>query len=405
MNILFVSIAFPPKNDPESLQAGRYYKGLCLNEKVDIEIVTSSLPTLFMPADPTMMDFESVQSKIIELKIPENKYVNYIIRKLNSSFLSRPDSKFLFHMQYRRVVEKANPPDIIYSRSYPLSSTIMAYKLKCHFNVPWFLHLSDPWSWSPLHSYTKNEKAWHKKWESECFSKADKIGLTSKMTIRKYCEEYPMFRDKFELCPNVMDDDHINKLAHQFASKLRIVYTGGLALERSAKPFLKALEELSFEIQGLSDKLEILFAGPMDRINKRVFEESRLQFVRHLGMLNFEEVKQLQVRSDMLLVIDNEIKDLSNAVFFPSKILDYLAAGKRIMAITTPNSCTEEILNNINSDVCYRSNIESIKSVIRKALDAHKKRDLAYFINVGSFDEFSLKENSKRLFQQFKGVI
>ena len=62
MNIVFCSIAFPPKNDPESLQAGKYYKGLSRFEDLSIQILTSSNPTLFMPYDGDKNAFNELKT-------------------------------------------------------------------------------------------------------------------------------------------------------------------------------------------------------------------------------------------------------------------------------------------------------------------------------------------------------
>ena len=70
-NILFVSIAFPPKSDPESIQVGRYLKNLT-KSSYEINCITSSNPTLFMEVDPYLDHYaEGIKTKH-ELRIFEN---------------------------------------------------------------------------------------------------------------------------------------------------------------------------------------------------------------------------------------------------------------------------------------------------------------------------------------------
>jgi hypothetical protein len=146
MNILFVSIAFPPKGDPESLQVLKYYTALRNKSDLNFTIVTSKNPTLFMEPNADLKPFLTGYNELIELPISENKYVNFVKRKIKPNSLNFPDSKFSFHQQFQKVISKIKHiPDIIYSRSFPLSSTILAYKLVEKYNKPWVLHLSDPW--------------------------------------------------------------------------------------------------------------------------------------------------------------------------------------------------------------------------------------------------------------------
>src|SRR5690348_15468138 len=138
MNILFISIAFPPKNNPECLQAGKYFKYLSRIEGNNIEVLTSAIPTLFMPYDHSLERNIPAGTRSVQIKIPENKYLNFLIRKINPALLQLPDSKFLFHYQWKKAIKKLHGlPDVIYSRSFPLSSTIMALKLVKYYRVPW----------------------------------------------------------------------------------------------------------------------------------------------------------------------------------------------------------------------------------------------------------------------------
>ena len=71
-NLLFVSIAFPPKLDPECIQTSKYLKYLAnLKNSFNIDVVTSAIPTLFMPFDPYLKPLENGYRQKIEIKIDE----------------------------------------------------------------------------------------------------------------------------------------------------------------------------------------------------------------------------------------------------------------------------------------------------------------------------------------------
>ena len=140
--ILFISLSFPPKSDPECLQTAKYFHYLQKYEDLQIDVITSAIPTLYMPYDPDLEPYAAGVHQLISIPLRENRYVNYIRNRLGLEETVFPDVKESFHKQYNRAIKQLKvKPDLIYSRAYPNSSTIMAYKLKQVLNVPWILHM------------------------------------------------------------------------------------------------------------------------------------------------------------------------------------------------------------------------------------------------------------------------
>jgi len=398
MRILLCSIAFPPKSDPECLQTGKYFYFLSKIKDLKIDVLTSSIPTLFMQKDDSLIKYDNGWDEKVEINIPENKYINYILRKLLPYGVDFPDSKFLFYWQWRKTVKKIkNKPDIIYSRSYPLSSTIMAYKLKKYYNVPWILHLSDPWLLSPIHYYNKWQLKWHQKWEKRCFESANKICLTSLNTIDLYVDQYPEFKNKFEYFPNVYDPEDIKDNPLSFDNKLRFVYTGGLTNKRSVSWFIPIFEKLSNNYPGIEDKIEFIFAGSMDTANRKLFEKYQFSFVKHVGILNYKQALALQNSSHILINIDNPVNDSKKAVFFPSKLLDYFLSKRRILSLSTLGSTTHQVLKYYSSDVCDNHSQTTITKFIEKALYEWQSKNQDYFFVDRLPVQYSAKKNAERL--------
>lgn len=367
-SVLFVSIAFPPKRDPECIQAGRYLKYLYrLNP--NITVLTSASPTLFMPIDEGLKAVIPDGLAVIKLMIPEFKWLNFLLRKLKITFVDRPDSKFLFHFQAKRALRLIDKkPELIYSRSYPLSSTIMAKKLQEHWGIPWVLHLSDPWLLSPLHHYTGTKQAYHQKEEYACLSKASAVCFTSEATIALYAKHYPEFTNKFVYSPNVYDSDDIT-FENEPYNPLRVVYTGGLTGARTAEPILKALQELLLSNPKKAKLLDVIFAGDMDSKNRKIFEQYQLPMVKHIGPLSFQAAKSLQKSAGHLIIIDNANLKAEQAVFFPSKILDYIVCKRPYFAITSAGSVTDLLLKQLHRPVFYHNDTKEIENYFRLIAD------------------------------------
>jgi glycosyltransferase involved in cell wall biosynthesis len=379
-NLLFVSIAFPPKRDSECLQTAKYFYYLQLPKKLNIEVLTSASPTLFMPIDNALSHYDTGFSNKVEIKVPENKYLNFIKRKLFKNGIDWPDSKLGFHKQWKKALAKIQTvPDVIYSRSFPLSSTVMAMHLQQHYNVPWVLHLSDPWTESPVHKYNPAQYKYHKALEKTCFERATYICFTSKLTIELYKKCYPEYIPKYQYFPNVYDPQDIIDNKYEFKDKIKIVYTGGLVEGRNISYLLSGLQVLEKINPQILSLFDFVFAGEMDSQSRALFNQSGYENVRHLGALPYNEALDLQRSADMLLVIDNPIEDPKKAVYFPSKMLDYLIMKRKIFAITTLGGTTDNVLKSVDGIILGHKDADGIANALLSIAAAHQAKNADFF--------------------------
>jgi len=388
--ILLVSIAFPPKNDPESFQTAKYVKYLTKTNHVDV--VTSKSPTLWMPFDEKLLAYIENVKQIISIRIIEPKYLSIFINKLVRRFVW-PDTRLTFHLQYKKVIKQLKEkPDVIYSRAFPLSSILMAKKLKKHYNVPWVLHLSDPWLESPLFDYNKSK--YHQKKEKECFDSANVISFTSLSTIDIYKNKYPEYSYKYKYFPNVYDDEDIQDMPlKEGQSDIKIVYTGSLNGSRSLKMLIEAINKIQKSKASIPYKIEVVVAGSLDSYNDKMIKENS-DFIKYVGFLSIVDVKELQRSADILLAVDFDFKSSSDAIFFPSKLLDYFITKKPIIAITTKNSTTDLLLKEIDHFCVYHNDSYSL---IELLLDLEEVTTKTYEIPT----KYSALNNVERLTNLF----
>lgn len=396
--MLFVSIAFPPKNDPECIQTAKYFK--YLKEKCSIDVVTSSMPTLFMPYDAKLEKYTEGVNQMIEVPIRENKYLNFIKRKMGVSAVDQPDSKAAFIKGANIVLsDLEEAPEIIYSRSYPISSALLAEKLADHYQVPWVLHLSDPWSISPMHNYSGELLKWHQRNEARVFQKAAAICLTSERTLKRYSELYPGLSGKFRISPNVYDPDDAGEQG-QLVQTNSIVYTGGLAGRRSASSFIGAMQSLLRSTEDNPSLPTLHFAGSFDRKNQAALNDAKME-IRDHGLLSYSESLELQRSARYLLLIDTPIDDPKNALYFPSKLLDYLLSGKPIIAVTYPGSTVDEVMQDEHGLKLYYGKEDLWPSLLADFLgESDVQRKTAYSLP----EEYSAKFQADSLCQLFEDL-
>jgi len=269
----------------------------------------------------------------------------------------------------------------------------MAKKLKEHYNIPWVLHLSDPWVESPLFDYNKSK--YHQKKERKCFKSADIISFTSLSTIDIYKTKYPEYADKYKYFPNVYDDEDIaTEQKKQENNKIKLVYTGSLNGTRSLKLLLDSILIAKKKGINIIKNIEIVVAGSLDSYNKNMIE-NHPEIFEYIGFLSILKVKELQRSADILLAVDFNFKTSNEAIFFPSKLLDYFITKKPILAITTKGSTTDQILTK-HDHFCVYHNCPNQLVEILCNLDKMKSKTYQ------PPPEYSAKTNVKRLIDLFE---
>lgn len=359
------------------------------------------MPTLFMPYDQSLEKYNLPVRQKIEIPIYESRLSNYFFRLLSFHQFVFPDSKVSFSWSWRKVVKKIKTkPQVIYSRSNPISSALMALKLKKYFGCKWILHFSDPWSLSPLHAL--NQKTIDQ--EKEFFEVADLITFTSVKTLALYSAEYPQLIYKFQVLPNVYDPEDINDYTFEPRDKLRIVYTGGMARERDAFFLNHVLEAVNRISPDSISQLDFVFAGDRDSKNRQFFETTPWNCIKHLGLLSYSEIKPLQQSAHVLLVIDNPTST-EQAIYFPSKILDYFIARKLIWAVTPKGSTTRAVLGEQKHVSFDHTEYEVMATFLIDCIEKLRVGNSEYFNADAVPDLYNAEVNADQLADLIRRVV
>jgi glycosyltransferase involved in cell wall biosynthesis len=401
MNILFISVSAPPKSGAESLQAAKYLRHLSANANITL-VTTHTASGGWKKKDDSQVQFLQNISQLIELPSINNfnGLKGFVARKIFKRWLRRPDTDFLFHWQANKVTAGLNTmPDIIYSRSTPFSSALLALKLKNKLNKAWVMHLSDPWSDSPYGNYN-NE--YNRIAEEKCFAAADLISFTTPETQDYYSEKYPHLQKKFFIAPNVFEKEEINDTPELFVNaKLTFLHSGNLYKQRNLKCLLDPLQKLE---KNELKAIEIQLAGHLDEYNLDLIKESGLNCIKILGPLTAAHSYLCQRKADILISIDKPREQKIDEVFLPSKIQDYVAARKIILAITSTGSATHRVVQD-HFGYCFEPGDKKITSFLQNAIRAYKNKDEEFFRVKERGEEFEATRNAANVAERFKEAI
>lgn len=352
LRVLLVSLAFPPKENAEVLQTAKLHKYLVAQPDTEIHVVTSlETRSLRAAVRPRVHSREG----LTEFELFSNRYLNYATLRLAPARASRPD---LWAGAIKRVdaVCAALPwrPDVILSRSYPISSAILAQGIATRLELPWFLHLSDPWTLSPLHPKAYDLE-WNKKRERAALSQAARISFTSTRTLEKYARVYPEFAGRMRYLPNTYDPAARRPNPWGRGPRFRVVYTGTLGQSRHPDGFCKALETFLERVPEARGTLDFVMAGHADRAT-RAFLAAQPDYVNWRGPVPFSDAMELIRSADLLALIDNKLPKEAGKEryeFFPSKLLDYMLGQRPILGLSEPESLASQLVADLGLGVCH----------------------------------------------------
>lgn len=337
VRLLLVSVETPPSNNAEAFQVGKVLTELRRRPELIVDVMTALPPpgasanlTTLLDADP----LATYPSQVVHLPCRLNRCQRIALRLVVPWLADQPDWWFRFTWQAQLAVRRLrHKPDVIYSRAFPPSSNLLALKLARHYQVPWFLHLSDPWCESSLELHW-NRSQWHRRTESRCFHAATRISFTSSFTLQRYMKRYPKLADRMVIDPNVYASTSMNAAPWSPGHRFRVVHTGSFTKERPVDTLLEALATLPAHHPLFTD-LELLQAGHSTAHSKSLIVRAG-PWMQDLGLLNPSEALDLQLQADLLLAIDWRFQSALDAQFLLSKLTDYLALRRPVLLISHP---------------------------------------------------------------------
>jgi glycosyltransferase involved in cell wall biosynthesis len=297
--------------------------------------------------------------------------------KVLDEFLYYPDTfKYWipYAMEAADFIFDTEHVDAIISSSSPVTTHIIAQKLKHKYHVPWVADLRDLWSQNHNYLYGNIRRYFDRRLELRVLKDADKLVTVTPMwseelgklhgwmeyDVMCHCKSY---HNRDVACiTNGFDPDNINTFQNPLCKKFIIIYTGMIY-----KNYYKNIEKLGCAVQELiqdgsinAQDIEIRFFGPEDEcVNKMV---DKYSFIRYYGIVPKKTALIGQQESQVLLLFDWE--DCKELGFYPLKTFEYFAAQRPILAV---GGCTgtsvEKLLYNTGAGY-HGVKIGKIKSIL-----------------------------------------
>lgn len=362
MKLLTVAYNYPPIRGPEAIQANRLIK-YASELNLDFDIVTRHIGK-----GKKFKNNLTQYGNVYRSFSLDNFYIKGALRVFGNDLENFPDAERLWYPFALRKAEsliKKNRYDYIYTRSVPFTSHLVGLQLKKKYGLPWIAHFSDPWTDSPYVNYKKEiTRNKNLEWEREVILNADKLIFTSQETIELIMRKYDdALSGKAYVLPHSYDPESIENTNSDIVDPkpYRLSYIGNFYGKRSPEDLFKAIELAQVQMPGLDKYINFHFFGKMPgkyltmisqlNINKLVFCH---------GEIPYHDSQKEMARADVLINID---APSDTNVFLPSKIIEYLAYEKPILAITPDKGTVNRILSEYGH-ICVQNNNYSLLNEI-----------------------------------------
>lgn len=311
------------------------------------------------------------------------------------------DGKFLWTFSAIRTgkkVLKKQKFDAILSRSTPISSHLIAYKLKKSNNIPWIADFSDPWTQNIYVKYpSRITKRIDEYLEKKVVYAADRIVFTSQRTKDLFLSKYVNIPDsKVRVIPNFYDkSDFQNVKGLHKSDKCTFVHAGSFYKIRSPELFLKALGLLGSEID--ISKIHVKLVGNMKGFEHLIEKYGLENIVEMTGVVSREEANMHLQSADVLLLIDAPSDTPS--VFLPTKLVEYTFMNKPILAIT-PAGTSADVVKATNTGIVVSPlDISCIKNRIKEYYELYQKSNLTISPDMNEISRYTAQHCTQEMYE------
>jgi glycosyltransferase involved in cell wall biosynthesis len=367
VSVVFFTYAYPPARYPRAIQISRLVKYsrhavrviCCADENDSARDETIANAPAGKPAE-----LHRVPRR--RLRPPDPRW---LIDKLPA-----PDG-------YRRWAREAaaatlsngwiRPGEVLVTFGDPMSDHLAGLQIRGATGVRWIAHFSDPWVDNPYHRKSILTNGINRRLERDVIASADRLVFTSRETIELVMAKYPpAWRAKAAAIPHAYDPE-LYRAPVAGRTGIVIRHVGSFYAPRTPASLIAALAQLHRERPAALAGVRVELIGQI----RPSLDERAVAAMLPEGLLavrppvDYLESLRLMQDADLLLVVDAP-SDLS--VFLPSKLSDYIGAGRPIAALSPPGACTE-LVRRMGGAVARPDNPGAIAGLLAEALAALRR--------------------------------
>ncbi len=253
-------------------------------------------------------------------------------------------------------IHRATPYDIVYSTSTNImTGHLMAYWVARRLRTPWIADFQDAWlsyysSMFPSSIHRRLAMAL----ERLVVYRATRITVATEPHRDMMVAAYPTLPpEKIAIIPMGFDPTLFEGIKPSPSRAFTVTHLGSFYSTRSPAPFLRALGRLLARRPEWTGRIDVRLIGTFDAENLKMTEalldaHGLRVAVRLLGVMPYRQALTHLLSSEVLLIIADD--GLWGRKLLASKVLEYLAARRPILALAPPG-VTAEIVERARAGV------------------------------------------------------
>ncbi|MBI5204623.1 MAG: hypothetical protein HZA11_06875 [Nitrospirae bacterium] len=262
--------------------------------------------------------------------------------------------------------------DRILTFAEPMISHVLGLWLKKKYKCPWIAFFSDPWVDNPFKRLSRFKRTLNEYCEKKVMEQVDMAVFTCPEALQFYVRKYPFLQSKATFIEHAFDESLYEDVVAKNPDEIVIRHIGALYGERDPSLFLEAIQKelRSREASGIRVTFETIGFVEEDIEKKiaRILTDacSTLKVVMR-KTVSYRESLRLMKQADLLVAVDMQHED---NIFLMSKLIDYLGAGRPVLAIAPKSGATIRIMRKVGGWVIAPHDIESMKKCVKEILDS-----------------------------------
>jgi glycosyltransferase involved in cell wall biosynthesis len=398
--ILMVSYFAPPLLSAESILVAKTLPYLA--EYFKIDLLTVGPDPEYRRDEDLLQHMQHDNLRIFRYRNP--KFQNKIMRRLYEKGIQAiADVNIAWVRQaVRHHFTQVNPDEyrLIYSRSQPGASHLVALAFRNRLGIPWVAQFSDPWAHNPYHPGNSVVK----RHEKQVVRAVDRYVFPTVEMCERMDAHYPgdNIRERSKVIPHCFDPAlYPNPSTGE--KGITLSYIGDFYGLRSPEPLLQALSRIREMDPDCLRDVRVQVVGNVEGKFRALIDQYRERVsvpIERVGQVPYLKSLEKMKQSDILLLIDAP-GDVN--LFLPSKLIDYFGARKPIMGITPIRGTAGQLLQQYGFPVADPLDVENVaRGLLQMIRDLPAYREKA----VGNaYERFSAQEVAKELRDLFVSMI
>jgi glycosyltransferase involved in cell wall biosynthesis len=280
------------------------------------------------------------------------------------------------------------------SSSPPVTSHIIAKRLKDEFKIPWLADFHDLWTQNYGYLYSPLRKVIERRLELNTLSAADAL-ITVSEPIAAELGKLHRQKSVYSI-PYGFDPAEVNTTPGKLTDKFTITYIGNLYPgKQSPEPLFAALRDLITEGSMDASDIEVRFYGPQAGwIDKQVERYGLTGIVQQLGTVPREIALNKQRESQLLLLL--KWNDPKQRGVYSAKIFEYLAARRPVLAVGGFPDVVDQLLDETRAGISAQTE-EDIKALLLRLYQEYKLASaVSYSGDEAETSKYSHRETAKK---------